>query len=322
MERAWRMVGIASLSAIVWLAGCFDEDTVGPQDLTGGSAEGVNDFAYQLQDIDIVAMGNTGFDLVIIDYSQDGDEESRFAAAQIDALKNSPGGSKIVLAYMSIGEAEDYRWYWDEDWDADGDGEPDGGAPSWLGQSNPDWWGNYKVKYWQPDWQSIIYAYLDKVIEAGFDGVYLDIIDAYEYWGPDGESGTDRAAAEQEMVDFVKAIATHARILKGKSDFWIVPQNGEALASHSDYVQVVSGIGKEDLWYDDSTRQSSSYTAEAIAYLDIFRQAGKLVLVTDYVTQSDLIDDFYSKAGSRGYIPYATVRDLDRLTINSGHEPD
>ena len=49
---------------------------------------------------------------------------------------------------------------------------------------------------------------------------------------------------------------------------------------------------------------------------------GKLVLVMDYVTQQDLIDDFYSKARAKGYVPYATVMNLDKLTINPGYEPD
>jgi len=33
---------------------------------------------------------------------------------------------------MSVGEAEDYRWYWNPSWDANHDGKPDPGAPSWL----------------------------------------------------------------------------------------------------------------------------------------------------------------------------------------------
>ena len=45
------------------------------------------------------------------------------------------------------------------------------------------------------------------------------------------------------------------------------------------------------------------------------------MLVTDYVTFQALIDDFYAKAIARGYVPYATVRDLNVLTINPGHEP-
>ena len=86
---------------------------------------------------------------------------------------------------MSIGEAEDYRYYWREDWVA----EP----PSWLADENPDWPGNYKVRYWDTDWQSIIYgtgdSYLGQILAAGFDGVYLDIIDAFEYFEEYGTAG-------------------------------------------------------------------------------------------------------------------------------------
>ena len=295
----------------------------GPDDISWAD---VNDFVYQLQDVDLAAIGNTGFDLVIIDYSREGDDETRFTGHEIAALRASPGGPKLVLAYMSIGEAEDYRWYWQESWDADHDGIPDPGAPSWLGPGNPEWEGNYKVKYWDPGWQAIVSgsstSYLDKIVAAGFDGVYLDIIDAYEYWGPGGESGLERATAEREMVDFVRAIATYARVDLGMTGFGVFPQNGEALSAHSDYVQTVTGIGREDTWYQDNDPQPPGHTAAAIAGLDVFHRAGRLVLVTDYVTRPELIDDFYARAEAEGYVPYATVRDLDELTINPGHAPD
>ena len=286
----------------------------------------VDDFAYQLQNIGLTALAASAFDLAIIDYSREGDDETRFTAGEISAVKHGSGGEKRVLAYMSIGEAEDYRFYWDSRWDKNHDGKPDAGAPSWLGPGNPEWEGNYKVRYWTPEWQAIIFgsptSYLDKILAAGFDGVYLDIIDAYEYWGPGGESGLDRQSAEREMVDFVKAIAQYARVTKGKAGFGVFPQNGEGLSAYADYVQSVSGIGKEDTWYNDNVRQPSSYTAEVIGSLDVFKAAGKLVLVVDYVTQKSKIDDFYARAEARGYVPYATVRDLDVLTINPGHEPD
>jgi cysteinyl-tRNA synthetase len=128
--------------------------------------------------------------------------------------------------------------------------------------------------------------------------------------------------AEQEMVDFVKAIARYARLVSGKTDFGVFPQNGEGLSRHADYVESVSGIGREDTWYNDNLKQPSSDTAEVIENLDVFKKAGKLVLVTDYVTRKALVDDFYTKARARGYVPYATVRDLNFLTINPGHEPD
>ncbi|MFQ3621255.1 MAG: MJ1477/TM1410 family putative glycoside hydrolase [Spirochaetales bacterium] len=282
----------------------------------------VNDFVYQLQNIDIQAIGSTAFDLVIIDYSKNGTEENRFSLQEITALKNSSGGPKLVLAYLSIGEAETYRWYWDTDWDRDRDGQPDAGAPSWLGPENPEWEGNYKVKYWESGWQEIIFTYLDKIINAGFDGVYLDIIDAYEYWGPGGESGLNRLSAAEDMVAFVKVLANHARTIKRKPDFGIFPQNGEGLSSFSDYVEVVTGIGKEDTWYNDNTAQEPNYINEVLSHLEVFKQAGKLVLCIDYVTTPPLIDDFYTKARARGFVPYATARSLDTLTVHLQHPPD
>ena len=81
---------------------------------------------------------------------------------------------------MSIGEAEDYRYYWKDEWDKKRE------WPDWIYKENPDWEGNYKVWYWEQEWKDIIFgnddSYLKKVIDAGFDGAYLDIIDAFEYY--------------------------------------------------------------------------------------------------------------------------------------------
>jgi cysteinyl-tRNA synthetase len=283
---------------------------------------GVDDFAYQLQDVDLSHLGASRFDLVVMDYSSDGSETGRWSAFQIASLKHSPGGDKLALAYLSIGEAEDYRWYWRHAWDADHDGVPDPGAPAWLGPGDPDWEGNYYVRYWEPAWHAIVMEYLDKVLDAGFDGVYLDIIDAYEFWGPDGDSGLDRETAEVEMVEFVKSIAEYCRVDKARAGFAVFPQNGEGLAAHPDYVQAITGIGKEDLFYNDNAAQPAAYTREAVSNLDVILRAGRTVLVTDYVTQPALIDDFYDRTIKKGYIPYATVRDLDTLTANPGHAPD
>src|SRR5438045_1452894 len=104
----------------------------------------VHSFAYQLQNVNLIQLGKSKFDAAVIDYSSD---TAPYTALQINRLQHSSGGPKRVLAYLSIGEAENYRWYWNKAWDANGDGIPDKGAPSWLGPQNPDWPGNYKVKY-------------------------------------------------------------------------------------------------------------------------------------------------------------------------------
>jgi len=124
----------------------------------------------------INAVTSTNWDLLIMDLFFD---EETFTSSEVEYLRNKAnGGKRLVISYMSIGEAEDYRYYWESGWKK--------GNPEWLYKENPDWEGNYKVKYWMEDWKQIIFggenAYFDKIMNAGFDGVYLDIIDAFEYF--------------------------------------------------------------------------------------------------------------------------------------------
>jgi cysteinyl-tRNA synthetase, unknown class len=122
------------------------------------------------------AIADTNYDLVIMDAYFENDPITSEDLDQIRYKAN--GGQRLLIAYMSIGEAEDYRPYWDPTWSFN--------PPSWLGATNPDWPGNYKVNYWDPLWQSYIYgqddSYTHQLITSGFDGTYLDIIDAYEYF--------------------------------------------------------------------------------------------------------------------------------------------
>ncbi|MEZ4773914.1 MAG: endo alpha-1,4 polygalactosaminidase [Bacteroidia bacterium] len=125
----------------------------------------------------ITALKQTNYDAIIMDYFFDGEET--YTTEEIQQLKiKANGGKRLVISYMSIGEAEDYRYYWQAEWK--------NSPPSWLDKENPQWKGNYKVRYWESGWQAVIMgdanAYLDKVLASGFDGVYLDIIDAFEYF--------------------------------------------------------------------------------------------------------------------------------------------
>ncbi|HEX3045063.1 MAG TPA: endo alpha-1,4 polygalactosaminidase [Bacillota bacterium] len=124
----------------------------------------------------IAALDNTNYDLIILDLDFNG---NALTATDLTSLKTKlNGGKRLLIAYMSIGEAEDYRYYWNHDWGTS--------PPAWIDQEDPNWTGNYWVRYWDPDWQQIIYgndqSYLKKIIDAGFDGVYLDIIDAFEHF--------------------------------------------------------------------------------------------------------------------------------------------
>jgi len=136
----------------------------------------INSEKFETKEEFITAVSATNYDLIIMDLYHN---EEMYSLKEIEQLKQKEnGGKRLVICYMSIGEAENYRYYWEPDW------KP--GNPTWLGQENPDWEGNYKVHYWNQQWKDIITenpeSYIDKVLTSGFDGVYLDVIDAFEYY--------------------------------------------------------------------------------------------------------------------------------------------
>ncbi len=283
-----------------------DDDTSERSDLIAA----VENWAYQLQNIDPDAIGASNYDLVVIDYSADGSDDEAFSADDVDTMRGA--NDKLVISYMSIGEAEDYRYYFDADAD-------------YIDEENPEWPGNYKVHYWEDAWQEVILGYVDKLIAAGFDGAYLDIIDGYEYYGPGGDSGEERDTAADDMAAFVIRIAEYAR--ESDENFLIFPQNGAGIindaADPDAYFTAIDGIGAEDTFYfgDEENDNDLDPQDATIENLDAFVAQGKLVLAVDYLTDADKIDDFYDRAATQSYIPYTTTRELDALTENAGHEP-
>jgi len=288
---------------------------------------------YQLQGAAAARIAAVTFDIVVMDYSRDGSDEGRYSAAEMNDIRTE-GTAREVLAYLSIGEAEDYRYYFDPGWVYLFGGQPNGSAPDWLARTNPEWEGNYKVQYWSEAWQQIVLDYLDRIIDDGFDGVYLDIVDAFEYWS-DEENGERYSIGEAEaavrMVNFVKRIAAHARIDRGKPNFLVVPQNGERILDYDtglqylgagDYLATISGIGVEDLYYMETSPIPSGETGSRTVYLDIISGAGKKVLVVDYVDSGSrpvgaVVSQFRTAALGDGYLPYAAREDRELDEINT-----
>lgn len=122
------------------------------------------------------SLASTNYDLLIIDLFVDGEALLPQDVSSLKIKENH--ADRLVIAYMSIGEAEDYRYYWNPQWET--------APPEWMEEENPDWPGNFRVQYWHPDWQAIVFgndsSYCKRIIDAGFDGIYLDIIDAFEYF--------------------------------------------------------------------------------------------------------------------------------------------
>nr|WP_295890370.1 MJ1477/TM1410 family putative glycoside hydrolase [uncultured Devosia sp.] len=242
---------------------------------------GVQSWGYQLQQVDPGLVAASPYDLMVVDYSRDGSGENAFTRADVAAMQRKPdGGTRIVLAYLSIGEAEDYRTYWQRDWVQ--------APPSWLGDENPDWPGNYAVRYWDPRWQSLIMgspeAYLDGIIAAGFDGVYLDRVDAFDVSAP----AFSRAARMTLMAEFVAAIAAYAR--QRQLGFVVVGQNAEELLDNAIYAQTIDAVGKEDLFFGlggDATLNSKGDLRASLTPLQRFQASGKPVFLVEYLETAE-----------------------------------
>jgi len=133
----------------------------------------INPAKYSSKEEFIDAITATNYDLLVVDlYFND----EVFTKEEVEQLRHkAKGGYRLVLCYLSIGETEDYRPYWQSDWNEN--------PPEWLLEENPNWTGNYRVQYWNKDWQALITgntdSYLGIILDAGFDGVYLDLVDAF-----------------------------------------------------------------------------------------------------------------------------------------------
>jgi uncharacterized protein (TIGR01370 family) len=91
-----------------------------------------------------------------------------------------------------------------------------------------------------------------------------------------------------------------------------------------EYVQTVTGIGREEVYVQATNKPTStSARTNTEQYLDRFRQhsRGKLVLTIDYADKADLIRGTYEQSRAKAYVPYVGPVGLDRLQMNSGYEP-
>jgi cysteinyl-tRNA synthetase, unknown class len=271
----------------------------------------ISSWAYQIADVDADAIAGLNVDLAVIDYASDGDEETAFKPADVARMKRRPdGGVKKIACYMSIGEAEDYRYYWQDSW------KP-GQSPAWLDALNPDWPGNFKVRYWDPDWQAIILgspqSYLDKILAAGFDGVYLDIVDAFEYWRDDKR---ERRTADKDMIAFVGRIAAYARARN--PEFLVIPQNGEALLEDPGYRAIVSVQAKEDIFFGadaDGKPNTKSTINDCLGYLKYAREAGIPIVAVEYLEENGQISKARVQLSEQGCVAYFGPRDLASIPV-------
>lgn len=272
-------------------------------------------WGYQLQNISAAKLDATNYDVLIVDAGMGEGDNTGMKREEIKRLKSKPDGSRrLVIAYVNIGEAEDYRDYWRASWTKT--------PPSWMGSPNCRWKGDHRVRHWAPEWQAIIYgsrrSYVGRLIDLGYDGAWLDRVDIFYYWR--GE----RWQAADDMVRFVVGLSTWAKAQNPQ--FLVLPQNGEELLSDPRYRAAIDGMGKEDMLFGDrgnEVRNAIPRIARARGNFEPARADGLPVLAVEYARRKENVAAARAELEHLGFVAYFGPRSLAYIgQVGPAHKED
>lgn len=119
-------------------------------------------------------ISETDYDVVILDFFFNGEPYTADQIRQMHVKRS--GGTRLLIAAVDIARAHSDRFYWESFWVSN--------PPEWLRDPIPGLAGVYSVQYWRRGWQDIIFgdnnSYIYKIINAGFDGAYLEGVEAVD----------------------------------------------------------------------------------------------------------------------------------------------
>lgn len=302
------LVAGATLVALA-AGGAARQDRHGPDGTArseGGRDDGtgqVRSWVYQLQryrDGRLDEVAAAPHDLAVVDLARDAGS-GWFSRSEIEAVQAS---GKVVLAYLEIGAVEDFR--------------PEAAAvrasPQHLVLNRwEDWPEEHFVRYWEEDWWELaVRPRLDRALDAGFDGVYLDTPLAYEELDRSLVPEVSRTELARRMVALIQRISVHTK--ERRPGFWVVPQNSPELRLHPGYVEAVDGIGMEELFVLATDAPcTQDWCEENLEHTRALRRAGKLVLAVDYADRPELVEQTCRRYAEEGFVGYVGPVGLDAV---------
>mgnify|MGYP001270412178 CR=1 FL=1 len=304
---------VVALGALLAIACQLSASSALAQESGRARLKAAKSWGYLLQNVNAARLARTDYDVLVVDAGAPA-PGAQLSKADLKRLKRKTDGSRrIVLAYVNIGEAEDYRHYWKTAWAKL--------PPAWLGSANCRWKGDHRVRHWHTDWHAIVtggpQSLIGRIVDAGFDGAWLDRVDIY-YW-----SRLERWQAGAEMVDLVVALSQFAKARN--PDFLIVPQNGEELLSDPRYLAAIDGQGKEDMLYGDrgnDVLNQGERIARAERNIQPAIANGLPVLAVEYVRDKGKVADIARRLSGLGYIPYFGPRSLSSFGFDGPPHPE
>jgi cysteinyl-tRNA synthetase len=293
----------------------------------------------------IEGIAASDYDLVVLDYIASEQHNTNYPMAEVVARLHQAPKPKLVLAYVDIGQAENFRTYWQPNWRV--------GAPDWITGDDPDGWvGNHPVAYWREPWRKIWLdddGYLPGIVRTGFDGVYLDWIEAYSHPTVTELARQEGLDPRTEMLRWVGDIARFGR--DRRAGFLVVGQNAAELAADDRYLASIDAIAQEQVWFDgaadnnppgdcplpatDADVDTDTYrdslpslcrrqyeqfanstlhvsSEHYLRQLAVAQARGKVVLTVDYALRPDNVARVYRASRSLGYVPFVGSRALDQ----------
>lgn len=297
---------------------------------------------YQLQGLDedgaVDALAASPYPLLVLEPGQNFSEYAYDTTAMVKALRHHPaGGERLLLAYVDIGQAEDYRDYWASDWTAPTATEP--GSPDFLVSVDPDGWsGNYPVAFWRDEWKALWLGHdgiVAQLAQLGFDGIYLDWVEAYDDDAVRRVALKDGLDAETEMIRFIEQLGEAGREVL--PDFLVVPQNAPYLLDTDPerYLRAIDALAVEDTWFhgagdagwndpqagDLRQRHEDDWaTGARLSQYERYQRAGIPVFSVDYCISESNAGQVYRDARAAGLRPLVTRVSLSRMTVTPPHD--
>ncbi len=291
---------------------------------------------YQLQELDtgqaLQALAKSDYPLLVVEPGHNHKDDPANGRNLMQILGIKPDGSKrIVLAYINIGQAEDWRTYWQPDWTAPTLQQP--GKPDFLLTIDPDGWqGCYPVAYWDQRWKDIWIGpdgIVTTLARMGFDGVYLDWVTAYADRHIQRYAQKEKINPAQEMLRLIEEIGQAGK--KITPDFLVAVQNAPFLIDHDParYLQAVDALFVEDTWFygsanaswhdaqagDLPNRENDRWSTKGLLLqYGKYLQGGVPVFSVDYCHKQENAEKVYKKARKAGLRPLVTRVSLSRIT--------
>lgn len=260
----------------------------------------VSSWTYWLKGAKIDEIIKSPFEMVVLDQYAKGNR--RFLDRDIAKLRKA---GKTPLVFLSIGEAENYRNYWN----SLGWGKK---TPQWIGEENPLWKGVYAIKEpLNPDWLAVVYSMIDEAKLNAFSGVVLGGLDSYQF--------TNNDAAKQQMIELVKKASEYAK-KNNFNDFIVITQDALELTTADDYLKYVDGVIKQDLvysWKSNGTTGPKNPAKEferSLELLKDIKKKDKAVFVVEYVS-GDKWDYAKQIIQKNDFVGLSAPRQLNQLRL-------